>query len=499
MSSRKSDILLPLVAGGPRPWVVTLRSNILLPVLVVLMWPLGRLVEWSPYVNDYFSHVVLMVGISVTLAVSLQLINGVAGQFSLGHAGFMAVGAYMAGYATKTYAPDFAAAPQTADAAMVAAFFLALLVVMTTGGGLLAVIFVAVRRTRRVHRALPGVLAVVLAAWFVHDISAARGQAELPWYLLWPQILARLGDVFEWIMGMAAKAAPAVNSIVPACMKSGTTLLAALLGGGIMAAAAGLIVGLPTLRLRGDYLAIATLGFAEIIRVAVVNSEALGKATGLSVPPYSIEPNPEEGMAGQRIFPWIYGWMLITIVVVWRLANSAKGRALQAVREDETAAAATGIDATHHKVLAFVVGAFFAGIAGGLYAHLDGYLNPNSFGIMKSIELVVMVTLGGLGSISGAILAAAVLTWLPELLRAPADWAALLLRPFGVRGAEDLHMPQWLVDALAAVGENRMVFYALLLIVMMLLRPRGLLGGRELWPQRRTLHARPPAATEDMA
>lgn len=489
---------MPLVAAGPRPWVVTLRSNILLPVLVALMWPLGRLVEWSPHINDYFSHLVLMIGISVILAVSLQLINGIAGQFSLGHAGFMAVGAYMAGYATATYAPDFAAAPRPTDPVMVLGFSMAVLMTAAAGGAVVLGLFHAVRAARRIHRALPVVFGTLLVVWFVHDISAARGRDTLPWYLFWPHVLRCLGAVFELAMWAAGRIAPTVAAVLPASMRSGATLLAALLGGGVLAAAAGLVVGLPTLRLRGDYLAIATLGFAEIIRVAVVNSEPLGQATGLSVPVYSIKPDPEEGIAGQRIFPWIYAWMLITVVAVWRLANSSKGRALQAVREDETAAAATGIDATHHKVLAFVFGAFFAGIAGALYAHLDGYLNPNSFGIMKSIELVVMVTLGGLGSISGAIVAAVVLTWLPELLRAPADWAALLLGPFGVRGAEDLHLPQWLLDTLAAVAERRMVFYALLLILMMLLRPRGLLGGRELWPRRRTLHARPPAAMEDI-
>jgi branched-chain amino acid transport system permease protein len=203
------------------------------------------------------------------------------------------------------------------------------------------------------------------------------------------------------------------------------------------AAVAGLVVGLPTLRLRGDYLAIATLGFAEIIRVVITNSGPLGRATGLTNIPRLTN------------FAWLYGGVIVTIIVVWRVARSAKGRNITAVREDEIAAAAVGIDATHHKVLAFIVGAFLAGVAGGMFAHVNTYLNPQEFGFLRSVEIVVMVTLGGLGSISGAIITAIVLTCLPELLRGFNEW--------------------------------RMIVYAMLLIGMMLLRPQGIMGGRELW------------------
>jgi branched-chain amino acid transport system permease protein len=141
------------------------------------------------------------------------------------------------------------------------------------------------------------------------------------------------------------------------------------------------------------------------------------------------------------------------VVVIWRIAYSPKGRAIMAVREDEIAAAAMGVDTTFYKVMAFVVGAFFAAVAGGLAAAWFGNLAPNGFGFMKSIEIVVMVVLGGSGSITGVILAAVVLTWLPEQLRFLHDW--------------------------------RMVIYSLLLIVMMLVRPQGLLGRRELWWTRR--------------
>jgi branched-chain amino acid transport system permease protein len=227
---------------------------------------------------------------------------------------------------------------------------------------------------------------------------------------------------------------------LPASLQRPFCFLALLAGGGACAAATGLVVGMPALRLRGDYLAIATLGFAEIIRVVITNTRPLGAALGLGeIPIYTN-------------FGWLYGTAVATIVVIWRIAYSAKGRAIMAVRDDEVAAAAIGIDTTRQKVFAFVVGAFFAGVGGTLYAHYTGFITPTDFNFIRSIEFVVMVTLGGLGSISGAILAAIVLTLLPEVLRPIADW--------------------------------RMVIYALLLISMMLLRPQGLLGGRELWPGR---------------
>jgi branched-chain amino acid transport system permease protein len=154
-------------------------------------------------------------------------------------------------------------------------------------------------------------------------------------------------------------------------------------------------------------------------------------------------------------FFWVYATAIVCVVAVWRLAYSTKGLAFRAVREDEVAAAAMGVDTTYHKVTAFVIGAFFAGIAGGLLATYDGNLAPESFRFMRSIEIVVMVVLGGSGSITGSILAAAVLTFLPEFLRAFANW--------------------------------RMIVYSLALILAMLLRPEGILGGREIWWSRRKL------------
>jgi len=223
---------------------------------------------------------------------------------------------------------------------------------------------------------------------------------------------------------------------VPPPVAHGFALLMALLAGGLLAAAAGWLVGLPSLRLRGDYLAIVTLGFGEIIRVLILNIDAIGAARGLpGIPQYAT-------------FFWVFGSVVAVIVLARHLAQSTHGRALFAIRDDEVAAEALGVDTTRYKVLAFVLGAFFAGVAGGLFAHFLSYLNPSSFTFIRSIEVIAMVVLGGMGSISGSVMAAVVLTLLPEVLR--------------------------------SVKELRMVIYSLMLIVLMITRPQGLMGTREL-------------------
>jgi branched-chain amino acid transport system permease protein len=340
---------------------------------------------------------------------------------------------------------------------------------------------------------VPTLLLLAGIVWFVWDVKDAFDDGPR-WYHFWTQLFTAGGTLFGRIVEAGGGAAAAVSGWVPAAAVRPVTFLAALVGGGACAAGAGFIVGLPTLRLRGDYLAIATLGFAEIIRVAIANSDPLGGATGLSVPVYWNPPYPDEGVAGHYIFPWVYGLAVLTTLVIWRIKHSPKGRAILAVREDEVAAAAVGVDTTHHKVVAFVIGAFFAGAAGGVYAHYDGYLNANSFGLLRTIELVVMVTLGGLGSIPGAVVAAVVLTFLPEFLRNPADWIALPLRPFGVEGAADLDLPGWLTRAFAQMGENRLVLYALLLIVLMQLRGARWLRWPRVFRRRPTPGANPPVA-----
>ena len=303
----------------------------LLGLLVALAASLGASLL-SGFIDPYLLEVGIGVGISIILAVSLNLVNGHTGQFSLGHAGFMSVGAY-------------------ASAA----------------------------------------------------VTVFAG----------PVVLGALGD------GAAARA---------------LLFLVALVVGGSCAALAGLGVGIPSLRLRGDYLAIVTLGFGEIIRVIFQNIEPLGGALGFTgMPPYT------------DIF-WTFGFAAITVYVVACLVNSTYGRGFLATHDDEVAAEAAGLNTSRYKITAFVVGAFFAGIAGGLYAHHKLTIVPQGFDFTKSIEIVVMVILGGMGRTVGVIFAAILLTVLPELLR--------------------------------PVAEYRMMLYSMLLIVLMLSRPEGLFSPR---------------------
>ena len=298
----------------------------------------STLLSWGLYslLPDYFGSIFLLVGINMLLAVSLNLVNGITGQFSLGHAGFMAVGAYASAW-------------------------------LSTGP---------------------------LAGLFSDPASAQFG------------------------------------------------LLLCLLISGTLAGFAGWLVGLPSLRLKGDYLALVTLGFGEIIRVGILNTDALGGARGfIGIPP-----------AGGAL--WVFGLVTLACLACYRLMESSEGRALLSVREDEVAAAALGVDTTKYKVRAFVASAAGAGLAGCLFAHTYGFLHPSSFGFAKSVEIVVMVVLGGMGSMSGALLAALLLTLLPEALR-----------PLKELTGTDL----------------RMVIYSAALVLLMLYRPRGLMGREEIW------------------
>jgi branched-chain amino acid transport system permease protein len=208
----------------------------------------------------------------------------------------------------------------------------------------------------------------------------------------------------------------------------------ALYVGGLAAAVAGLLVGVPSLRLRGDYLAIVTLGFGEMIRVLLQNVNAVGGARGMiGIPAYT------------NLF-WTFGLAAIAVYVVWALVNSTYGRGFIAVNDDEVAAEAMGINTTRYKITAFVVGAFFAGMAGGIYAHFKQYIVPAGFDFNKSIEVVVMVILGGMGKHAGVIAAAVLLTLITEPLR--------------------------------RFGEYRMILYALLIVSLMIARPQGLFT----WP-----------------
>jgi branched-chain amino acid transport system permease protein len=224
---------------------------------------------------------------------------------------------------------------------------------------------------------------------------------------------------------------------LPAALSDQLVFALALAAAMAAAAIAGLLVGMPSLRLRGDYLAIVTLGFGEIIRSIIENLNFLGSALGLS------------GVPRLTTVTWVGISAVATVVMARRLSVSTQGRALFAIREDEVAAEAMGVDTTGYKVRGFVISAAYAGLAGGLFVCLHQIATPASFTFVRSIEVVVMVVLGGLGSITGSVLSAAVLTIALE----------------------------WLRD----VDQYRMVAYAVLLIGLMLARPQGIFGTREIW------------------
>jgi branched-chain amino acid transport system permease protein len=331
------------LASTPRSFFANFKAMILVPLAVMIALALGgQVLEVST--NQYIQLVLLYMCANIIFASSLNLVNGFTGQFSIGHAGFMAVGAYTSAYLSTVVFPS---------------------------------------------------------------------------------------PTFPMFFGFAV-------------------------AGGLAAAAAGYIVGLPSLRLRGDYLAIVTLGFGEIIRVILLNMPAVGGARGMSG-----IPRPPQVELGDVILTPFYlnfllavFWVIVTITFMWRLVHSVHGRAFLSVREDEIAAQSMGINTTNVKVRAFVISAFFAGIAGSVFAHSAQFLSPSTFGFTKSVDAIIMVVLGGMGSITGSVFAAVVVTLLPEFV----------LRPLTDLTGIDL----------------RMVIYSLALILFMILRPQGILGTREL-------------------
>jgi branched-chain amino acid transport system permease protein len=329
------------------------------PLLIALLFALGVQILVLPHLGGFGPNLLVDCGIAVIMAVSLTVVNGFTGQFSIGHAGFMSLGGYFA--AAIVYYGSFK----------------------------------------------------LFGDFDVH--SGWKGE---------------------------------------------TLFAGACIGGGVIAAACGWLVGLPSLRLRGDYLAIVTLGFAEIVRVVLqgtpdqlYDTSSDPGINDLSWPKLMTHLGGALGFSGQPVYttPFCVCFAgALTLALTIRLKYSGYGRALLSIREDETAAQAVGVNTTRLKVRAFMYGAFFAGIGGGLYAmKIGSTIGADQFGFQLSFSYVIMVVLGGLGSISGAAIAAIALTLLPEALR-----------------GFDLY---------------RMVIYSLLLILIMIVRPRGLLGIREIW------------------
>ncbi|MEI6873781.1 MAG: branched-chain amino acid ABC transporter permease [Spirochaetota bacterium] len=285
--------------------------------------------------------------IYVILAVSLNLINGITGQFSLGHMGFAAVGAYVSGTLTT--------------------------------------------------------LIFKLRAPRDFNLDALPPEA-----------------VFFF----------------------------AIVAGGIVAALIGILIGFPSLRLKGDYLAIVTLGFGEVIKSVINGIDYVGGPRGLL------------GIPNFSNFTVIFIFAFLTVAIIRNLIESSHCRAMLAIRENELAAELAGVDTTRYKVTGFAMGAFFAGVAGGLLAHLIQIAHPTQYGFLQSAMILILVYAGGMGSLTGSIIAAFLLTFLTEALRLGVDWVHDVTRlPIGT---------EW-----------TMVIYALLLILIMLYKPDGLMGMRE--------------------
>ena len=424
---------------------VAARSLLLPAVGVVLAFVVHRFV--MPHVDEYFAGIALDVGVNIMLAVSLTIVNGFTGQFSIGHAGFMALGAYTAGTITYYGSILLWQSPQFA------------------GGAL--------------------------------SLSSERMIAD--------GLFAR-GDLL---------------------------FLAGCVAGALIAGIAGLVVGLPSLRLRGDYLAIVTLGFGEIVRILLEQSREqlvlerlpenptpqqleqyqtmLAKIQDIGFPELLLHAGSAKGFGDVPNYAsafWVVVFATFTLAVAFRLKNSSHGRALLAIRENEVAASAMGVPVTRYKVIAFVISAALTGLAGGLYAH-QVRLIPGTLGFQKSFDILIMVVLGGLGSISGSVVAAILITLLPEILRdPPAAWPVALIVIVAlaiIRKGRSLKAMGVLVaiaiawEVLRGMGvrlsEYRMILYALALILMMILRPKGLLGMSEFadywraWRRRRNQRA----------
>lgn len=230
----------------------------------------------------------------------------------------------------------------------------------------------------------------------------------------------------------------AAGSYVSAVMSVNLKMpfIISIIAGGIAAAILAALIGYPTLKLKGDYFAITTLAFGEIIKVVIMNLDYVGGARGFS------------GIPIKTNFTVAFLAMVVSIVVIYNIIHSSQGRSMVAVRENEIAAEAMGVNAFKYKMMAFIIAAFFAGAAGALYAHHMGYIQPASFDFVKSIDILTFVVFGGMGSLSGSVIATIILTFLPE----------------GLREFKDL----------------RMIIYPLSLIVLMIFRPQGLLGNKEL-------------------
>jgi len=521
-------------------WEFAVLRSLLAPGLAIVL-AIVLQVFIRPMMGEFYAKLLLDIGTNVMLAVSLTMVNGFTGQFSLGHAAFMAIGGYLCaslvyyGSARMSTTDDFADANVQSGvlSTMVAARD------QDVGGGTL----VPTDTTTAPYDVVLDDTVTLKAGRLYRLRTGDDSQQEKPAL----GVITSAPGTFEAGAKLQTNllTAPSDTScrivMAPRPVTRGDGLFfISLLAGGLGAAACGYIVGLPSLRLRGDYLAIVTLGFGEIVRdlisIKTSNAIAVGDtitedhlkqistwaatrhvddiviAADIANIPAYLWPKfvgrslGFSGLPSYSSLFWVWMFAAITLIVAFRLKCSSYGRAFLSIREDEIAAESMGVNTTRYKVRAFVISAFFAGVAGGLFAHTSGVqLNAGELGFQKSFEIIILVVLGGLGSISGATIAAVLLTMLPELLREPPSlgWrgvvGALILASILAVFSRKKLPPFFIVGGLCLgwelmregathfgikLSDYRMVLYALVLILMMILRPQGLMGLGEIWDLR---------------
>lgn len=374
--------------------------------------------------NDFWNTILRLGAVMAIVSLGLNLIYGFNGQFSLGQWGFYAIGAYGAADITYRWAIN-----KSADG----------LVVVLLAAGLSGMAILGLRRV----------------------LSRIRGLDALSAFTLYLLATVILSYVSIQVGKLLTPAMTAILQALPEKISMSIVYVLAVILGGVIAAEISFLFGLPILTLGSDYFGIATLGFTIIMKVLLDNSDTM---FGFA------EMKGARGMIGIPKFTswfWVFLFLMIVVVITRNLLHSSYGRAIVSVREDEIAAKAMGVDVAEYKILTFVLGSFFAGLAGGLYAHINGFLHPNTFNFIKSFDPMIIIVFGGLGGVTGTLLASFI-------------WALVL------EGLLRLVLPP-------GFETWRFVIYPLLLLLLMLLKPNGLFGALEFPYLRQILPALPEA------
>ncbi len=397
------------------------RSTVLFFGISILVYAVVQVLISVDILNSFWITIILIGAVMAIVSLGLNLIYGFNGQFSLGQWGFYAIGAYTAADITYRW------------------------VNLHNALGLTVVLTIAV---------LSG-LAILLIG---NVVGRIRGLDALSAFTLYLIAVGILGVVSIYIGGAINGPVTALLNLFGPTVSLSIVYFLAVILGGIIAAEVSFLFGLPVLTLGSDYFGIATLGFTIIIKVLLDNSDTL---LGFQ------EMKGARGMIGIpkiTTWFWVFFFLMLTIVVTRNLLQSSHGRAIISIREDEIAAKAMGINVASYKNLTFVIGSLFAGLAGGLYAHINGFLHPNTFNFIKSFDPMIIIVFGGLGSVTGTVFASFA-------------WALVL------EGFLRLFLPQ-------GFETWRFVVYPVLLLIMMLVKPNGLFGNYEVPYLRQLIPAR---------